>query len=206
MVVEYLGPTPILYLDISSSITGYTIALFNRDKSEAIITRTGAFWFNDEDTHGLKYNKLCRFIKELCREYKITGVVAEAYFLNPYQLAGGAICPEIQGSVKSALFDIEEPPAWYVIAPNSWRAALGIKKDTTKAGVGAFKIPTKIKIEQMLNFKFPEKIKSNLNGKLRKVPFDIFDSLGVCMGWLASQPNGCKSFIIESTAIKQEET
>jgi hypothetical protein len=34
----------------------------DKEKSEATIILTGVFWFEDDEVHGLKYNKLCRFI------------------------------------------------------------------------------------------------------------------------------------------------
>ena len=193
MVVEYLGEGNILFLDISSSCTGWSIAAFNKDKAETDIIKVGVFWFEDDVTHGYKYNKLCSFIKELVRDYKINAVVAEAYFLNAYQLAGAAICPEIQGAVQASLYELDPVPSWQTIAPQSWRAGLKIKKDTTKTGSAAWKEVTKQRVEQILGT-MPLKIKSNINSKLRKTPYDLFDSLGICMGYLSLDPNNCKTF------------
>ena len=60
---------------------------------------------------------------------------------------------------------------------------------------------TKLKIEKILGTKFPAKVRSNINGKLRQMPYDLCDAFGVCMGWLTKDPNNCKTFVLKEVAM-----
>ena len=196
--VDYIADQNVLFLDLSSSCSGWCVANFNKEKRQTDILDYGAFWFVDDDTLGFKYNKVAKFIKELCKLWKIKTVLSEAYFSNPYKSMGTNVVAELHGVIRSELYNLEEIPVWLETPPQTWRSAgLGVKKDASKAGSSAWKFPTKIRVEEVLNFKFPEKIKSNLNDKMRKMPTDVIDAIGICIGYLSLEPNGCKIFRIE---------
>lgn len=200
MAVEYLG-SKLLFLDLSSSCSGFVVANFNREESRTYILKSGAFWYEPDIPHGLKYYHVCKLITKLCKDYNITGVVMEGYFINPYQTGGCSVVPELQGSVKAFLQTLKSVPTCSIYPPQSWRASCKIKKDARKAGSAAWKESTKIKIEEILNIKFPEKIVSNVTNKMRKFPYDISDALGICIGWLKASPNNCKTFKIMEGAF-----
>jgi len=195
MAVEYLGDK-LLFLDLSSTCTGYVVTDFNKDKSEAEILDCGAFWYEADITHGLKYYTICKFILELCKKYHICGIVLEGYFINPYKTGGCSVVPELQGAVKAFVYTLSLIPSCSIFPPQSWRSSCKIKKDATKTGGAAWKEVTKKRIEEILNIKFPEKVISNVTEKNRKFPYDISDSLGICIGWLKASPNYCTKFII----------
>lgn len=201
-LAEYLGDDPVLYLDISSSCTGWAVASMDRRTKKAEITAAGVLWFDKEWPHGRKYKELQDFILNIAYAgYRVNNVVAEGYMVNPKRVMGTLVIPEATGAVKAACFEATPPMGFHLILPQSWRAALQIKKDPALAGSSAWKIPTKKRIEEILG-EIPEKILSNITGKGRKTPYDLFDALGICMGWLSKDPNSCTDFILKEGAIK----
>lgn len=202
-VTEYLGDDPVLYLDISSTCTGWTVARMDRRTKKAIITAAGVLWFDKEWPHGRKYKELQDFVLNVAYvRHRVNNIVAEGYMVNPKRAMGTLVIPEATGAIKATCFEAAPPMGFYLILPQSWRAALQIKKDPSLAGSSSWKIPTKNKIEKILG-PLPEKLMSNITGKLRKTPYDLYDSLGICMGWLSKSPNDCTDFILKKGAISE---
>jgi len=202
MTTEYLGDDRALFLDISSTCTGYVVASMCRATKVATIHKAGVLWFGKDWPHGQKYRYLQEFIVDVAYvQYRIQDIVAEQYFTNPHSGMGTQVVSEATGAAKASCFEVMPPMGFYLIPPQSWRAALEIKKDTTKKGKLAFKDPTKAKIEELLKIKLPEKMVSNIDGKSKTTPSDLADALGVCMGWLSLEPNSCTKFIIAKGAI-----
>lgn len=203
MSVSYLGDGKNLYLDISSTCTGFVIASMDRAKKTGTVHKAGILFFNSKWTHGRKYRALQEFITDVAFiRHQIQNVIVEGYMVNPKRICGTLVIPEMTGAVQAACYESsDEPLGFYRILPQSWRAALKIKKNTKYSGVKAWKQPTKRRIQTLLGVKIPDKIKNVIDGKLRKTPYDLVDSLGVCMGWLSKDPNGCKKFKIEDNAF-----
>jgi hypothetical protein len=202
-IVKNLGDRPVLYLDISSTCTGFVVAQLDNVTKIASITKVGVLWFKDEWEHGQKYKYLRDFITDAAYiHYKVNDIVSEKYFCNPNGGMGTAVVSEATGAVKSACFDVEPNLGFYDIGPPSWRSILGIKKDKTYTGSKAWKEPTKVRVEEILGIKLPERVISNINGKERKCPTDLWDALGICLAWLSSPENGCTKFVIEDKAYE----
>lgn len=200
--IEYLGGEPTLFLDISSSCTGFVVASFNVATKEAKIIKSGVIWFDKSWDHGRKYKELQDFVLNIAYvQYRVQNIVAEGYMVNPKRVMGTLVIPEATGAIKAACYEAMPPMGFYLILPQSWRSALKIKKDSNLAGSKQWKEPTQKKIEKFLGIKFPDKIPSNINGKMRQMPYDLVDAFGVCLGWLLKDPNNCKTFLIEEGAI-----
>lgn len=199
--IEYLGDEPTLFLDISSTCTGWVVASMDRKEKKATIHKAGVMWFHKDWPHGKKYKELQDFILNVAYiQFRIQNVVAEGYMVNPKRAMGTLVIPEATGAVKACCFDSMIPLGFYTILPQSWRAALGIKKDKSLAGTKAWKEPTKKVIEDILG-PMPDTLVNNVNGKSRATPYDLYDAFGVCLGWLSKEPNGCTTFELKEGAI-----
>lgn len=196
--ITYLGDMPILYLDISSTCTGWVVASTDTVNKTVTVHKAGVFWYEEDSDLGSRYKYLINWISNVAYPYyMITGVVAEGYMVNFAKRMGALVVPEFIGAVKAICHEPEPPLDFKLIYPQQWRAAIGIKKDAAKAGSAAWKEPTKVVIEKILNYKFPAQLLSNINGKKRKVPYDLFDAFGVCLGWNFKDPNNCNQVILK---------
>lgn len=201
--VKYLGGEPTLYLDISSSCTGYVVATYDIANKKATILKAGVLWFNDDWEHGQKYRYLQQYVTDVAYiHFRINDIVAEKYFCNPKAGLGTAVVSEATGAVKAACYEVMTPIGFHGISPPTWRSILKIKKDKTKTGSAAWKSPTKDRVEELLGIKMPEKLTSNINGKERKCPTDLWDALAICMAWLTDPANGCTKFEIAPGAFE----
>lgn len=199
--VEYLGDEPTLFLDISSTCTGWAVASMDRKTRKAKIKKAGVMWFHKDWDHGRKYKEIQDFILNVAYiQFRIQNIVAEGYMVNPKRAMGTLVIPEATGAVKACCYEAAIPLGFRTILPQSWRSALGIKKNKKIAGTKAWKEPTKEIIENILG-KLPETVMNNITGKERATPYDLYDALGVCLGWLSREPNSCTEFVLEEGAI-----
>lgn len=171
-----LEESNILFLDVSSSCTGYAIAKCNFVNKTAKLTKAGAIWIPDEDQAGK-----CAYVYNMIALYfniveAIDYVVLEQYMINPKKVSGVNVTPELHGAIKAALSEIGLKFSY--MAVQSWRKILGIKKNEE----GDFKEPTKKKVLEMLTV--PDKLVSNITGNERNTPSDIFDATAIGLAWL----------------------
>jgi len=200
--IEYLGDCKNLFLDISSSCTGWVVAGMDSRTREITIYKAGVMWFGDDTPHGKKYNILSNFVLDTAYvAYHIQNVIAEGYMVNMNRVMGTLVIPEAQGSIKSACFETVPPLGFYNVYPQTWRAALSIKKDTKFTSSKAWKEPTKKRVEELLGQKLPPKIRSNVTGKDRPIPYDIFDALGVALAWYMKEPNSCVKINVDKNFL-----
>lgn len=192
-----------LFLDLSSSCAGYTIASFNTENGKAVATihRSGAIWFDPSWTHGKKYHYIqqCIFDNFVIRE-GVVDIIYEKYSVNPKQAQGCLVVPEMIGCIKAACYDdIGAPIGIEEMTPMSWRKYIGLqpiyspklddsgKPIVTKGGKPKMDRDYKGAIRLLLDSKFngiiPSKIKSNITGNLRATTHDLYDALGLMMGW-----------------------
>jgi hypothetical protein len=168
----------ILFLDISSSCTGYSIANINFTTKNVIWKNAGAIWLASEWSHQEKYNYMFHVI---CNYFwiveSIDYIVVEQYSVNPKKMMGINVISEMQGSIKAAAW--ENGVKVSSILPQTWRSILGIKKDKAN---NDWKKPTKSAILQRVNI--PEDIISNITGKTRQTPSDLYDAIAIGLAWL----------------------
>lgn len=174
---DKVGDTSILFLDLSSSCTGYTIVNLDFVNKTAKIKKSGAIWFNNDWKNQEKYSYLYNAIVNYFNIIdQIDFCVCEAYMLNPKKRMGSLVGPELHGAVQVALSEIG---VTYMTMPvQTWRKHLGVKKDST----GDYKKPTQTEIEKLVTL--PTEIKSNITGSMRTLPNDLVDSLGIAIGSL----------------------
>lgn len=176
----------IVFFDLSSSCTGYTLAKVNFENKTARFINSGAIWFSDDWKNQDKYHYLFTAIVNYFNIIgKIDLCVCEAYMINQKKLMGSQVGPELHGAVQVALSEIGVK--YYNILPQSWRNAIGIKANTTIGPSGRkerdFKTPTKeFVLKHIPNI--PSHIQSNITVNQRTTPSDVYDSLGVAMGFL----------------------
>jgi len=183
--LDNVGNANILFLDISSTCTGYSVAECDFVNRKATITKAGALWFKKDMKGGDKYNYLARCITEY---FYIMGLcdflVHEAYAINMNQRSGIMVTPEMIGAVKAACSDLGVD--YMHISPQTWRMHLGVKPTITINKEGKkkreYKQPTIDIIDTMTNI--PNEIFSNVTKKLRSTPNDLYDAIGVSYGWL----------------------
>lgn len=174
---DKVGDTSILFLDLSSNCTGYTVVNLDFINKTAKIKKSGAIWFNPEWKNQEKYSYLFNAVTNYFNIIdQIDFCVCEAYMLNPKKRMGCAVGPELHGAIQVALSEIG---VTYMTMPvQTWRKHLGVKKDAS----GDYKKPTQVQIEKMVTL--PQEIKSNITGSMRQLPNDLVDSLGIAVGSL----------------------
>lgn len=165
----------ILFLDASSSCTGYSIVEVNFETSTAKLATYGAIWFPDvshQEKYSYIYNALMNYFNIV---EKIDYIVAEQYSINKDRMMGVMVSCELHGVIKLAAEEMGVKCK--VFPPQSWKAALGIKKDETGT-----KEPTKRYITSIVSV--PDTTVSNITLKSRQTPSDVYDALALGMGFL----------------------
>lgn len=181
-----LKPTDnnILFLDISSSCTGYAIGRMDYRKKEAVILQAGVIWFGNDWDHGRKYNYLFNYVlNDAYVNGQIFEIVAEAYMVNKKRMMGTLVIPEATGAVKAACYEADPPIGFQHIYPQSWRSLLGIKKNTKYAGTKAWKEPAKEFVDNKFPGAVPAQITSNITKKPRPTPYDIYDVICIACAY-----------------------
>lgn len=212
-----------LFLDLSSSCTGYAVARIKKGGDSQFlqdatceIVRAGAIWFPPSWSNDQKYYYMYRLV---CEDFyvvsAISDIIYERYSFNATQAQGSLVVPEMIGAIKVAAQDNGSLPLGVEdIPPQVWRAQLGLKsvkspkmkggkQEVTKNGTPRFshdwKTPTIEYFKEKFGDKIPEQIVSNVTGKLRGTPHDLFDALGVCLGW--HKKMGVSKFDIRDNAF-----
>lgn len=171
----------LLFLDISSTCTGYCIVNVDFMNYKATVTKAGAIWLDSNWTHQQKYAYMAAIVRDYFWVVEgIDHIIVEQYSINPKKMMGIHVVPEMQGAIKSAAF--ENGVKVDSILPQTWRSQLGIKKDPTYKGDKAWKIPTKEKVLEYMDV--PEHVISNITGNQRRTPFDLYDAVCIALGWL----------------------
>lgn len=201
--IKNYGDGRILFLDISSSCTGWAVASQDVGKKEVTIHKAGVIWFNSSWDHGQRYHYLAQFIINIAYiQFQIDHVVAEGYMVNRKRIMGVLVIPEATGAVKASCKEVDPPLTFDNILPQTWRSALKIKKNSKYAGKKAWKEPAKKFVNKQFPKKVPKKMVSNVTGKERATPHDLYDALCIAMGWFAKDPNNCTSFKLDKDAFK----
>jgi hypothetical protein len=175
----------ILFLDISSSCTGYAIGNLDMGLKVGNILKAGVIWFDDKWTHGQKYNYLTSFIMNKCYvEDGIFDIVVESYMVNTRKMCGTLVIPEATGAIKSICYETNPPLGFEQIYPQTWRSVLKIKKNDKFAGSKGWKMPAKEWVDTTFPGKVPDKVISNITKKERPTPYDIYDVICIASAWL----------------------
>lgn len=171
----------VLFLDISSSCTGYAIARVNFTNKTANFKKSGCLWLNPDWSHQEKYSYMFNAIINFFWIVEaVDYIVVEQYSVNPKKMMGINVVSEMQGAIKTAAW--ENGVKVSSILPQTWRAALGIKKIKDSKGNSDYKEPTKQYVLQ--HVQVPEMVKSNITNNDRQTPSDLYDAIAVGMGWL----------------------
>lgn len=183
---QVVNSVNILFLDISSSCTGYAVASVDFAAKSVQWNSAGALWLDPKWAHQEKYAYMHHalstyfFIVE-----QVDYIVVEQYSINPKKMAGVCVVPEMHGAIKAGAW--ENGIKVSSILPQSWRAILGIKPNVTVTSAGKkkrdYKEPTKDTVEQYCT-SIPDKLTSNITGKDRQTPSDLYDALAIGMAWL----------------------
>tara|TARA_R100001086_G_scaffold249961_1_gene192066 strand:- start:1536 stop:2231 length:696 start_codon:yes stop_codon:yes gene_type:complete len=209
-----MGESYRLFLDISSTCTGYTVASMSNKK--VTISRLGVMWFPNDVENGAKYHQLHQSVGEFYSINAITDIIYEAYHVNPNQVGNSLVVPEMIGAMKAACHDIWGMPiGTESMSPTAWRGVLGIKPikspSLDKKGVQKktrtgrlmfdrdYKTPVKAYLDRMFDNQIPSQLISNITGNLRTTPSDLYDSLAICVAW--HKKFGCDEFVIKEDAL-----
>ena len=77
---QSMGDSYRLFLDMSSTCTGYTVAQFAGKK--CTIARCGVMWFPNDWTNAQKYHHVHQAIGEFYTINAVTDVIYESYHVN----------------------------------------------------------------------------------------------------------------------------
>jgi len=177
----------VLFLDVSSTCTGYAIASLNFNTLNASLNKAGVIWLNDKWTHAEKYSYLGNSISNyFWITEKIDYIVAEQYSVSGKRQLGTLVVPEAIGALKAYAHDVGGINI-DTILPQSWRSTLKIKPKTYKNKKGEtkrdFKEPTAQIIENRVK-DIPKEMTSNITRKQRKTPSDLYDAIGISLAWI----------------------
>jgi len=189
----------VLFLDVSSTCTGYTIAKFDISdkKAPVTITKAGVLWFDDDWDHPTKYSYIFNAVLTYFEVVEqIDMIIHEQYSVNKDKMAGVMVVPEMIGAIKVAAK--ENGVKIDSILPQTWRSQVGVKPVVTLTSAGKkkrdYKAPCKdIMVKAFKNI--PENIVSNITNKKRATPSDLYDSMGVAVGWL--KKNGYTNLVYD---------
>lgn len=181
-----LGAVNVLFLDMSSTCTGYSLAKVDFKEKKATFINAGAIWFQDSMSNQDKYHYI---FSAVTNYFNIVGqmdlCVAEAYMINSKKKMGSQVGPELHGALQVALAEVGVK--YWTILPQSWRAALGIKAQVSVNAKGKkekdFKTPTKDYVTKLVSI--PAQIESNVTKNLRTTPNDVYDAVAIALGFLA---------------------
>jgi hypothetical protein len=162
----------LLFVDLSSSCTGFASAEVNFHTKTAKFTSAGSLWIpkiEQEHKCSYMYNAFVNYFNIVTRT---DFVVMEKYSINPKKMMGVLVTPELHGAVKAALS--EAGIKFSYVYPQSWHSGLDIKKDKANKD---WKGPTKQKVLEYVQV--PEKVTNNLTHKERNTSSDIYDSIAI---------------------------
>lgn len=173
----------ILGLDVSSTCTGYAVLTCDFLTRKATVTSAGALWLSNNTDNALKYNYISKCLSEY---FYILGymdyLVHEQYSINMKKAQGIMVTPEMIGAIKATVAELGV--SYESISPQSWRKELGIKADITEKNGKRerdYKGPTKEWVNNLTCV--PDTIISNITGKERNTPSDVYDAIAVIFAW-----------------------
>lgn len=175
----------ILFLDVSSTCTGYAIMKVDFQRKTSQLTSCGALWLNnkkwkDQERYSYLFHALAQYFWIV---EQVDYIVAEQYSINPKKMVGVQVLPELMGVIKTA--GEENGVGVSTVLPQTWRSQLGIKPNVTKDKNGKnkrdYKEPTKQEV--LKHFDIPETSISNITGKSRNTPSDLYDAIAIGLGW-----------------------
>jgi len=183
----------IMFLDVSSTCIGYTIAKVNFMNKQSRITDTGCIWLDNSKwrnrhgkwDHKKKYNYMYHAIVTYFWIVKeVDHIVVEQYSVNPKKMMGVNIVSEMQGAIKCAAE--ENGVGVTSMLPQTWKSILKIKPIVTIDKNGKktknHKGPIKDKVTEYVTL--PDTVISNITNKERNTPSDLYDSVGIGLAWL----------------------
>jgi hypothetical protein len=169
----------ILFLDISSACTGYSIINLDFKGKRAKLTKAGALWLDPKWSHQEKYSYMFHVVATyFWIVEQIDYIVVEQYSVNPAKLMGINVVSEMQGAIKAAAW--ENGVKVVSILPQTWRSILKIK--AVKTGkTRDYKTPTKNYIDSIATI--PQEVISNITNSVRKTPSDLYDAIAISLAW-----------------------
>lgn len=193
----------ILFLDLSSSCTGYCVAEVDFARKSAKMKKAGAIWFSQEFTNQDKYHYLFNSVTNYFNIIdQISYCVCEAYAINANKMMGAQIGPELHGAIQVALAEIGVK--YSTITPQTWRSLLQIKPIVTTGSNGKkernYKDPTFDYINNLTTL--PTKVISNVTKNQRSFPYDISDAMAIGCGFLKKV--GITKLDFSSVTIQQD--
>lgn len=194
-----LNKINVLFLDVSSTCTGYTIASFDisNKKDPVTITKSGVLWFDDEWDHPTKYSYIFNAILTYFEVVEnIDLIIHEQYSVNKDAMNGVMVVPEMIGAIKVAAK--ENGVKIDSILPQTWRSQVGVKPVVTLTSAGKKKRDYKAPCKELMKELFkniPDTVISNITNKKRATPSDLYDSMGVALGWL--KKNGYTNLVYD---------
>lgn len=167
----------LLVIDPSSSHLAYVLAVI--DQNELVFHKVGMLWTHADWTVGQRLLYMFESFKVLLEQVPPPdSVYTESFFANFKMKTGMSMIPTVNNLLKMAIAKDDKRTGFSEISPSSWRKTLGIKPVLTTEGKD-WKLPTKLKVEELIGVKLPELIQSNITEKQRALPHDITDAMAI---------------------------
>lgn len=181
-----VGDCCMLFLDVSSSCTGFSLCKVDFVNKKAQLTKAGAIWFHDKWEHARKYDYMYNLLQthfEVVEQVDL--IVVEQYSVNTKKMSGVLVSPEMHGVIQAAAYSNNVKVI--SMLPQTWRSILGIKPDLVPVAGKAkpkrdYKTPTKKYVETLV--KVPDKLVSNMTENEKKTPNDVHDAIAINLAWL----------------------
>lgn len=205
MVIQELNKKQrLLVVDPSASHLAYVICEVDPGNSMTVL-KSGMLWTHDKWPLGKRLNYMKTNFLFLLKNFEIDKIYTEQFFMNPKMLTGGtAVIPTINAILQMCIDEVRKPIEFEEIPPPSWRAVLGIKAITVKAGSKTkkdFKEPTKALVR--LSITPPDQLMSNITLKYRDTPYDIYDALAIVLS--LTKKAQCPNLVIGDNVFEDKE-
>jgi hypothetical protein len=176
----------VLFLDVSSTCTGFTVAKVNFETKTANFVEAGSVWIPDGgETKEAEHMNKCGYMYNMLANYFSIGrqvdyIVMEKYSVNSQRMMGVLLTPMIHGALLAAMSECGLKYSY--VFPQTWRSQLGIKYVKDSKGKRDYKTPTKAKV--LTYVEVPDQVVNNLTGNTRTTSSDLYDALAIGIAWL----------------------
>lgn len=207
----------LLILDPSSNHMAWSIMTLKGD--EALIIKTGMLYASSSWDLGHRLFYMYQALKFIINYFSVNHIVTEDFVIPHFRQAGVSVIPTINNNLKMLAYEIEQESKEKIeiefISVPTWRKHLGISSQPKVDKKGFiirnkkgkeekdYKIPCRVKVEEVLKFKLPAEVLANTNLKTRKLPHDISDCLGIAVAYAIKL--GTPKIKINPKAFENEE-
>lgn len=188
----------ILVIDPSASHLAYSLCEVVDNKF--IFNSIGMLWTLDKWKNGQKlFYMYYAFRLLLKKALNLDSVYSESYFVNFKQRMGVSMIPTVNNLLQMVIFEVKKDIEYAEISASTWRKVLNITPFKFDDGSKDYKVPTKLRVCEILSTDLPEMLISNVTGKERALPHDVTDCMAIALS--IGKELKCGEFILSKDAF-----